>query len=130
MKAEHATGHRRGRDHTMSGLGTRPTISRSSARLSERLVLDLTAHRTAALRDAMKAKKLSIQAVKLFRWRGENPNILSGRAQVDDVRTFQFPDGAEGWLREILAHVESGKRDETLEEMRDPMSVVDPAVGA
>lgn len=68
---------------------------------------------------SLRGKNLSIQAVKLFRWRGENPNILSGRAHVDDVRTFQSSTEAEAWLEEMLAHVKSGKRDETLEEMRD-----------
>lgn len=67
---------------------------------------------------SLRGKKLSIQAVKLFRWRGENPNILSGRAHIDDVRTFQPPDVAEAWLEEMLAHGKSDERAKTLEAMR------------
>lgn len=74
---------------------------------------------------SLRGKKLSIQAVKLFRWRGENPNILSGRAHVDDVRTFQPPDGAEAWLEEMLAHAKSDKRRETLCKMGDLISDVE-----
>ena len=79
---------------------------------------------------SLRGKKLSIQAVKLFRWRGENPNILSGRGQVDDVRTFESPAEAEAWLEEMLAHAKSGKRRKTLSEIRDLMSDVELAVPA
>ena len=79
---------------------------------------------------SLKAKKLSIQAAKLFRWSGENPNILSGRGQVEDVRTLQAPPEAEAWLEEMLAHAKSGKRDETLSEMRSSVLPVDLAESA
>lgn len=44
------------------------------------------------------------------------------RGRVDDVRTFQPPDGAEEWLEEMRAHAKSTKRDEILGEMRGLMS--------
>ena len=79
---------------------------------------------------SLRDKKLSIQAAKLFRWRGENPNILSGRGHVDDVRTFQPLEEAEAWLKEMLAHAQSGKRDETLTELSDLASKGDLGVAA
>jgi DNA invertase Pin-like site-specific DNA recombinase len=71
---------------------------------------------------SLKAKKLSIQAAKLFRWRGENPNILSGRGEIMEARTFQPPAEAEVWLEEMLAHARSDKRHKTINEMGNLMS--------
>lgn len=79
---------------------------------------------------SLKAKKLSIQAAKLFRWRGENPNILSGRGQVEDVRTFRPRTEAEGWFKEMLAHADSSKCDETIRVIRSLTEGVDRAKAA
>jgi hypothetical protein len=79
---------------------------------------------------SLRGKKLSIQAVKLFRWRGENPNILSGRGQVDDVRTFRSQSEAEAWLEAMLAHAKSDKRHETLSEVADLIASDDLADAA
>lgn len=49
---------------------------------------------------------------------------------VDDVRTFQPPDGAEAWLEEMFAHTKTGKQDEILEEIRGLMAPIDLAKAA
>lgn len=71
---------------------------------------------------SLRGKKLSIQAARLFRWRGENPNILSGRGDVEDVRTFQPLDGAEAWVEGMLAHAKSGDLGMTLGAVGELMS--------
>lgn len=56
---------------------------------------------------SLKGKKLSIQAVKLFRWNGENTEILLGCRLVDDVRTFWSQGEAEAWIAMLRSHAES-----------------------
>lgn len=79
---------------------------------------------------SLKDKKLSIQAVELFRWRRVNPNILSGRGEILEARTFQPLPEAEAWLEEMLAHAKISNRDETLSEMNDLMSDAELALAA
>lgn len=78
----------------------------------------------------LRGKKLSIQAVKLFRWNGENPDILLGCGLVDDVRTFQPSAEVKAWLEEMLEHANSNKRRKTLSEMTDLMSDVELGLAA
>ena len=66
---------------------------------------------------SLKDKKLSIQAVELFFRTPENAEVLSGRGQVDDVRTFRSQSEAGAWLEAMLAHADSSKCDETIREI-------------
>ncbi|MBX9803499.1 MAG: recombinase family protein [Caulobacteraceae bacterium] len=74
---------------------------------------------------SLKGKKLSIQAVKLFRWNGESAEILLGCTRVDDVRTFRPTDEAEEWLRMLRSHAEGTECETTLDELYDLMPTVE-----
>ncbi|MDP3080481.1 MAG: recombinase family protein [Brevundimonas sp.] len=73
----------------------------------------------------LRGKKLSIQAVKLFRWNGENAEILLGCTRVDDVRTFRPTDEAEAWLSALGSHAKSSECETTLDELYDLMPAVE-----
>jgi len=74
---------------------------------------------------SLSGKKLSFQAAKLFRWRGENPEILLGCTRVDDVRTFQPSSEAEAWIAALRAHTESELCETTLGELYPPILKVE-----
>lgn len=65
----------------------------------------------------LRGKKLSIQAVKLFRWNGENAEILLGCGRVDDVRTFPPSAEAEAWLDDLRSVASSAVYQETLQKL-------------
>ncbi|MEJ6789538.1 recombinase family protein [Brevundimonas sp. BR2-1] len=79
---------------------------------------------------SLRGKKLTIQAANLFRWRRENPNILSGRGQVEDVRTFRPRGEAQVWFKEMLAHADSRECDETIKDIRSLMPPAEQAMAA
>ncbi|HYC99574.1 recombinase family protein [Brevundimonas sp.] len=71
---------------------------------------------------SLRGKKLSIQAAKLFRWTGENAEILLGCTRVDDVRTFRPTREAETWFLEIRSAAESNACQTAPSELYELMS--------
>ncbi len=67
---------------------------------------------------SLKGKILSIQAAKVFWIAPENEEILSGRGDVEDVRTFEHSEEAKAWLQEILAQGSSVEGREVLRAIK------------